>query len=171
MSADEAAFEACWREDMPRIMRYASRHVGLEDAREVAAETFATAWRRWHDVPHPPLPWLLVTARNVISNQTRTSIRQRRLVDRMRMLGDIAAHATDVDPGEREDALRTLASLSVTDREALLLVAWDGLDPASAADVLNISLTAFRQRLSRARRAVAGVADSSTLSILTWENS
>ena len=37
-------------------------------------------------------------------------------------------------------------------REALLLIAWDDLTPALAAESLGISQTAFRVRLHRARR-------------------
>lgn len=36
--ARERAFERVWREEMPRILTYASRHVGLADAHDVAAE-------------------------------------------------------------------------------------------------------------------------------------
>jgi len=50
---------------------------------------------------------------------------------------------------ELELALR---SLSVQDREALLLVAWEDLTPAGAAASLGISPAAFRVRLHRARR-------------------
>jgi len=40
-------------------------------------------------------------------------------------------------------------------REVLLLVGVEGLDGAQAADVLGIRPEAFRQRLSRARTALA----------------
>jgi DNA-directed RNA polymerase specialized sigma24 family protein len=54
----------------------------------------------------------------------------------------------ELDP-ELEVALRTL---SESDREALLLIAWEDLTPSAAAASLGISAAAFRVRLHRARR-------------------
>jgi RNA polymerase sigma-70 factor (ECF subfamily) len=54
----------------------------------------------------------------------------------------------ELDP-ELEAAL---ARLSDTDREALLLVAWEDLTASAAAASLGISPAAFRVRLYRARR-------------------
>ena len=48
--------------------------------------------------------------------------------------------------------LRALARLKERDREALTLVAWDGLTPAQAAAVLGEPPVRFRQRLHRAGR-------------------
>ena len=52
--------------------------------------------------------------------------------------------------------------LSATDREAIALSVLDGLTAPEAATVLGISSTAFRLRLSRARRALRRHVDSST---------
>lgn len=57
-----------------------------------------------------------------------------------------------------------IAALSVREREALLLVAWEGLEPGRAARAAGCTPAAFRVRLHRARRrvtdhlAVAGAA-------------
>ncbi len=53
---------------------------------------------------------------------------------------------------ERERCLAALADLSDTDREALLLIAWEGLTADQAAQVLGISRNAFGVRLHRARQ-------------------
>jgi RNA polymerase sigma-70 factor (ECF subfamily) len=45
--------------------------------------------------------------------------------------------------------------LSERDREILLLVAWDGLEPARAARALGARPGAFAVRLHRARRRLA----------------
>jgi len=50
--------------------------------------------------------------------------------------------------GDLEAALGTLR---VEDRELLLLVGVEGLEPVEAAEVLGINATALRQRLARAR--------------------
>ena len=50
---------------------------------------------------------------------------------------------------------RALAALGERDREALLLVAWDGLEPAAAAEALGVRSGTFAVRLHRARRRFA----------------
>ena len=45
-----------------------------------------------------------------------------------------------------------LGRLPANDREAITLIAWDGLRPAEAATVLGQSPAAFRVRLHRAKR-------------------
>jgi RNA polymerase sigma-70 factor (ECF subfamily) len=53
---------------------------------------------------------------------------------------------------KREQLRSALNVLSHHDRELLLLVAWEGLTPAEAAEVLGIGKVAARSRLHRARR-------------------
>jgi RNA polymerase sigma factor (sigma-70 family) len=48
-----------------------------------------------------------------------------------------------------------LATLPVSYREVLLLVAVEGLDQSEAANICGIGGTAFRQRLKRARDLLA----------------
>jgi RNA polymerase sigma-70 factor (ECF subfamily) len=48
--------------------------------------------------------------------------------------------------------LEGLAALSEPDREALILVAWDGLDNHEAATVAGCSAATFAVRVHRARR-------------------
>jgi DNA-directed RNA polymerase specialized sigma24 family protein len=54
--------------------------------------------------------------------------------------------------GEAELVRRALGELSERDREALLLIAWEGLDPARAAQVAGCSRATFAVRLHRARK-------------------
>jgi RNA polymerase sigma-70 factor (ECF subfamily) len=53
---------------------------------------------------------------------------------------------------ERDEVLAAFAALRERDREVLRLVAWDGLTPAEAASVLDVTRLAFSVRLHRARR-------------------
>ncbi len=164
----EEAFAACWREDMPRLMRYAQRHVGVDDAYDVVAEVFTIAWRRWSDVPVPALPWLIGVARRVVNNHQRALRRRRQLRTRLELLHDVTQETVGaVDPAERVDAIRRLAALSRTEQEAVLLVAWDGLESAAAAQVLGLTPVAFRKRLSRARAALARVGGTNSSSVAT----
>lgn len=147
-------FTAMWRQNAPRVMAYALRHVDSDDAEEVVAETFLVAWRRLDDLPAQPLPWLLVVARNTIRNQRRSAHRRTALQEQMARLERLAepAPAAEVSALHRVDVLRALSVLTAAEREALLLVAWDGLSPAEAARVAGCSIPTFHVRLYRARR-------------------
>ena len=150
----EERFVELWRQYGPRVLAYALRHVDPDSAQDVLSETFLTAWRRLADVPNQPLPWLLVVARNTIANVRRSSARQARLVTELERLQQVAepAAAADVPLTQREAVLARLAELTPREREALLLVTWDGLSPKQASTVADCSLPAFHVRLFRARQ-------------------
>ena len=140
---------------------YAGRHAPRSRVEDIVAETFAVAWRRWDDVPDPPLPWLIGTARNLLSEDRRSLARGQRLADRLALLAGTGRVAEDVAETAfaRERALQALASLTEDQREALLLVAWDGLSISEAAEVLELRPGAFRARLHRGRAALEAVDD------------
>ncbi len=154
LSSEAVAFTACWRRDAPRVAAYARRHAPRARVEDIVAETFAVAWRRWHDVPDPQLPWLIGTARNLLAEDRRALSRVQKLHDRVGLLEAVTRHDTE-DVAEtafsREHALRALAALTEDQREALLLVAWDGLCIVEAAEVLGLRPGAFRARLHRGR--------------------
>lgn len=155
----------CWASDMPALLRYAQRHVGVDEAMDVAAEVFTIAWRRWSEVPVPALPWLIGTARKVVSNHRRTARRHDHLQTRLQLLHDVTRESADhLDPVEHLEAVRRLSELSDRDRETILLVAWDGLSSAEAAQVLGLTAATFRKRLSRARAALQTHRDGVTAS-------
>ena len=147
------AFTQCWRSEAPRLLAYARRHAGADEAADVVAETFAIAWRRWADVPDPPIGWLLRTAAGVIRNRSRSSRRHHTLTAKIALLSQAASAVPDTADAvvRRDEALRRLASLSEDQREALLLITWDGLTHDEAASVLGLRPAAFRKRVSRAR--------------------
>lgn len=119
------------------------------------AETFVVAWRRLEEIPKDPIPWLLGVARRVLANQRRSSGRRQALDQRVAMAGRATGTATS-DPAEEVAARMSLdaalTQLSEWEREALLLVVWDGLDNRKAAQVMGCSTTTFTLRLHRARR-------------------
>jgi RNA polymerase sigma factor (sigma-70 family) len=151
---DAVRFTALWDTYAGRVLAYALRHTDADLAQEVVSETFLVAWRRLADVPGDPLPWLLVVARNTVRNQRRSGYRQALLKDELTRLARVAGPVAGVDEevADRGAVLAALAALTATEREALLLVAWDGLAPADAARVAGCSLPTFRVRLFRARR-------------------
>ena len=154
LDSDAVRFTELWESHSPRILAYACRHVGPEEAQEIVSETFLVAWRRLIDLPGQPLPWLLVVARNTVANHRRSTYRGAVLAEELTRLEQTATavHGADVTVADRAYALARLAALSAKEREALLLVSWDGLTPAEAAQVAGCSVTAFRVRLHRARR-------------------
>ncbi len=81
-----AHFAAAYTTHVRAVLGYALRRVEVrEDAADVAAETFAVAWRRWDDVPPDDVrPWLLGVARRVLANQQRSHRRRERLGARLR---------------------------------------------------------------------------------------
>lgn len=164
MTTREETFTRCWHADAPRVLAFARRHVG-DDAPDVVAETFLHAWRRWDELPDPPIGWLLGTARKLIANRVRGAVRHRALVDRMAMLDAVAGDLADHGDGEltRREALDGLAALPADQREALLLVAWDGLSTDQAALALGVRPATFRKRLSRARAALSETGPSTQL--------
>jgi RNA polymerase sigma-70 factor (ECF subfamily) len=63
-------------------------------------------------------------------------------------------------PGLPDDAGRVAEALNrlpERDREAILLIAWEGLAPRQAAAVLGVTPAVFSVRLHRARRRVRAV--------------
>lgn len=160
MDADQ--FEACWHAHIRRVVAYAERHVGRDASYDVASATFLTAWRTWESVPPEPLPWLISVARGHVRNHHRSLRRRAGLEQRLELLDASATAATDtgVTATERADALATLAAMPERDREALLLVAWEGLTTEQAAEVLGCRPGTLRMRLHRARTRIdAGAAN------------
>jgi RNA polymerase sigma factor (sigma-70 family) len=136
------------------VRAYALRRVDPTAADDVVSDVFVVAFRRLEVIPEPPLPWLLGTARKIIANQRRAAGRRELLAAQLEPL-----HA-GVWSDQRSDShplLAALAQLSDGDREAILLVAWEELDAASAAAVLGCSRPTFAVRLHRARRRLAAV--------------
>ena len=145
-SAAEARFRTVFAH-LGAVSAYARRR-GSADPEAVGAEVMAVAWRRLADVPTDDArPWLFATARNLLLAEWR----QRQPLSGGRSSEPEAWPASEpvvLDPAIAA-ALRTL---SVSDREALLLIAWEDLSPKLAARTLGIGAGAFRVRLHRARR-------------------
>lgn len=150
-------FTDCWHRNAPRVLAYARRHARAGEAADVVAETFAVAWRRWPEVPDPAIGWLLRTAGGVMRNRARSTRRRHDLTTRIALLSHAAAAASDTadEVVRRDEALRRLASLSEEQREALLLVTWDGLTPDEAAEALGLKPSTFRKRVQRARELLS----------------
>jgi len=161
MTSAQVRFAELWEAYAHRVLAYASRHVDATSAQDVMSETFLVAWRRLQDIPGDPLPWLLVVARNTISNRRRSVNRARVVELELTRLARVARPVAGAEGTAvaRDTMLRTLASLSSAEREAVLLTAWDGLDATAAAQVAGCSPSTFSKRLSRARARLESAHD------------
>jgi len=154
----DVRFEEAYRSAGTAVLGYALRRApSREDALDVVAETFATAWRRRDSLPAEPdevRPWLFGIARRCLANAVRSTHRAGRLG---RRLAEEFVPDTVPDPSVRHEETvggpvqQALAELSPDDRELVTLIAWEGLTPAEAATALGLSAGTARVRLHRAR--------------------
>lgn len=156
----ESEFEALFAAHYSDLFGYVVRRAPFASAEDVLAETFLVAWRRADRVPVDALPWLLAVARRVLANQHRGDRRRDALISRLRTGSTDAIARWELPSTLDPELAGALASLSEREREALLLVAWEGLDAERAARAAGCSQAAFRVRLHRARRRVAARLDA-----------
>jgi RNA polymerase sigma factor (sigma-70 family) len=153
--ADErqARFEAVYAACHAPVLGYALRRTASpDDAADVIAETFLTAWRRLDEMPAGPQArlWLYGVARRVLANHHRGERRRSALAERLR--GELAAAYLPPEySGELGRISLAFGRLPERERELLALNAWEGLDYGQIAVVLGCSRNAVRIRLHRAR--------------------
>jgi RNA polymerase sigma-70 factor, ECF subfamily len=146
---DRREFEELWARHHRRVLAYALRRTDRGSAEDAVSETFLIAWRRRAEMPRGELPWLLGVARGVLANQARSRRRRDALA---RLMVDHATASRGAGIEVDRELLEAIAALGADDREALILVGWDGLRPAEAARVVGCQPATFRVRLLRARR-------------------
>ncbi len=164
LRTDRVAFGQFYRRHVDGVIGFAGRRLSEPaDVADLVSNTFLavlTGAGSFDPERGEPRAWLYGIASKQVSNlrrrRRRESEMQRRLAGRRHL--DFDDH-TRLE--ERIDAARVseemeaaLARLRPGNREALLLVAVDGLTPTEAAQVLGISAAALRMRLTAARRAV-----------------
>jgi RNA polymerase sigma-70 factor (ECF subfamily) len=153
-------FEMLYSTYVGLVLGYALRRAPRVEAEEIVGDVFLTAWRRLDDLPSDPLPWLLASARNVLRNQRRSAHRQGALTARVSL--DRQTGPSD-DPADRvievERALAALDQLTDLQREAVLLLTWEGLTRQQAAAALGCSRAALAVRLYRARVTLSAAFD------------
>jgi RNA polymerase sigma factor (sigma-70 family) len=151
------AFEDLYRATRADLLRYLIRRCpDAEEAADLLAETYLTAWRKLDAIPTGEAAqlWLYGVARNLLLR----SARRRRVAVALieRLAGELqAAGPTPTADHPRDEALRlALAELSHQDREILTLNAWEGLAPRKIAQVIGANANIVRIRLHRARTRV-----------------
>jgi len=162
-AGDPDAFDAVHDAFNTRLYSFLAR---LSNSRDVAEDLLEETWLRL--VVHARRlrpdtrlgPWLFTVARHL-----HASYRRSRILEDSHAAGLLGLwpygsprpspfEAAEASEAERRIAT-ALASLPAAYREALLLVAVEGLRPGEAADVCLITAEAMRQRLSRARALLA----------------
>jgi RNA polymerase sigma-70 factor (ECF subfamily) len=149
--ADRRRFEEVFTDHFDTVLRFTLRRAEPELARDAAAETFLAAWRARAALPAEPRAWLLAVARRKLADQYRARGRHEALA--LRLAAEPAPDAPDPahQVPDRQLVAAAVARLSAADRELLQLLAWDGLTPAEAAEVLGCSRALVAVRLHRAR--------------------
>lgn len=159
VSTDEL-FRELYEDTSRRVYAYLRRHSDPDVAETVLAEVYLKAWKHLAALADEPMGWLIVTAKRTLVDHHRAQQRRNRLMDR---LFTAACNEVSDSPEsivvDRHVVLNALGELGEEDREALLLVGWDGLSHVDAARVAGCSVPAFTKRLSRARSRLTHATD------------
>jgi RNA polymerase sigma-70 factor (ECF subfamily) len=140
------------------VRAYARRRTDETTADETVGEVFVVAWRRLDDLPQEALPWLLACARRILANQRRADRRRSALHARLTEAAGLLPQQTASQMlGGRLGA--ALEQLRESDRELLLLTAWECLDAPQVAQVMGCSPRTLAVRLHRARRRLSRALD------------
>jgi RNA polymerase sigma-70 factor (ECF subfamily) len=169
-NGDTAAFDAVYDAFNRPLYTFLVR---LARRRDVADDLLEETWLRL--VKHAERlrsdtrlgPWLFTVARNLYVSYLRSRVLEDTAMSSVIALWPVSTghaspfEATAANELERR-VERALASLPVASREVLLLVWVAGLDPSDAADVCGVTPQTLRQRLHRARTALAQALDVGT---------
>lgn len=173
-TGDAAAFDRIYAEFNARLFSFLAR---LSRSRDVAEDLLDETWLRFVDRapkirPDTHLaPFLFTVARNLYVSYCRSRlIEDAQTIDTIGLwpLGTprpspFEATVANETSGRIEAALAELPAIY---REALLLVAIEGMRPAEAAVVCGITPEAMRQRVHRARQAILSYLNESDDALL-----
>lgn len=159
--SDERRFERLYSQHHDRVAAYLLSRTDRESAQDALSRTFEIAWRRFDDVPVRQLPWLLGVARRTLAAQRRAQGRREALFDRIAAGGSGADDDGSDRFADRQLLVQALSRLTELEREAVLLIAWDGLSQQEAAIVLGCTRVAVAVRVHRARQRLTAALNES----------
>jgi len=158
-AGDAAAFDAVYETFHRPLFNFLAR---LSRRRDVAEDLLEETWVRLIARAHGLRvdtrlsPWLFTVARNLYVSYRRSRVLEDSYTTGLIGLWPFGSPCPS--PFDTASATETerrveaaLGALPVAYREALLLVAVEGMRPGEAAEVCGIAPEAMRQRLSRAR--------------------
>jgi RNA polymerase sigma-70 factor, ECF subfamily len=166
-SGDPGAFDAVYEAYRARVFGFLVR---LTRSRTVAEDLLDETWLRLVSKARSLradtslLPWLFTVARNLYWTYRRSCLLEETWDPAALALWPSPEASSSPFEAAAHDELqrrleRALAHLSPRHREVLLLVGLEGLTPSEAASVCDVTPEALRQRLARARAALAHVLD------------
>lgn len=154
----EGQFRSAYRIHYRSVLAYALRRTSVRaDAEDVAAETFAVAWRRVDKLPTTEpdqLAWLYAVARRTLANHHRGRLRAARLDELLLIIDASTVPGADDEVADESDlrlAIAALHDLSSKDQEILLLALWEDLSTSEIATVMGLSKPNVSLRLHRAK--------------------
>jgi RNA polymerase sigma-70 factor (ECF subfamily) len=146
-------FEDFFRDESVRLGKALYLLCGDEaEAEDLVQEAMARAYERWPRVRTMASPTGYVY--RVALNLHRRRFRRARLARRAEERPEESARDPALTVSSREEILTALRSLSVEQREAVVLVEWLGLGAEEAGSVLGVKPESVRSRLHRARTAL-----------------
>ena len=159
---DPADFEAAFQQHFASVYRFICRRVGTALAEDLAAEVFATAYRRrasFQPGRASLRSWLYGIATNLVRNHWRAEQHLLTLDAQLLAGTDLAENPDAIDQRVVATSLapRLAAALQLLtreQREVLLLYAWAELSHEEIAAALEIAPGTARSRLSRARASL-----------------
>jgi RNA polymerase sigma-70 factor (ECF subfamily) len=166
-AGDTGAFDALYQAYRAKVFSFLLRMSRNRPvAEDLLDETFLRLVRHARGLrPDTRIgPWLFTVARNLYWSHRRNSLVAETSVPELLTLWPARTHWPSpfdlAAASELERRVeRAVSMLSPQHREVLLLVGFEGLTPADAATVCGVTSEALRQRLSRARAALAETLD------------
>lgn len=154
-------FAALYEHLQNSLFSYAAARLPVQSALDVVHDTFEVVWAKRGEAPAEEqgrIAWCFGIARNKILQEiqrTRRKHHDNRFVEDWKQTSEASAD----DVAEVVIATATgravWQSLSIDDRELLLVVASNELSGAEMASALGITHVAYRRRVSRLRERIA----------------
>lgn len=156
----ELEFSQRLRLAIPSLDLYVSSRTQRQHVDDICSDAIAIAWQKrdkiasqeYGQANDPLIPFLILTARNLIRNLDRKINTSNR---HLRELLPHDAPSAEVVVLEDHNLNSALQRLSPKDRELLLLLAWHELSIGEIAVVLRVSKANVSVRLNRARKRLS----------------
>lgn len=138
-----AAHAACH----DKVYRYFRRRTeGASTAEDLTADVFRIAWEKSRQDQELSVLVVFGIARNVLRNHYLSTVRSQNLTQQLE-------RQRTAELGSDDGLVReALDRLKPEEREVLLLTYWDGFSSAEVSSLLDVTATAVRMRLHRARK-------------------
>lgn len=155
--AKEEAFGQLFREQYPRLVRYAAQLLGDgEEARDVVGEVMEQAWRQFDTLePVRRIPWLYTAVRNAVLNRLKHRQVEAAHIDAVR---EATRFDLSNDYREHERLLRQAEAvadaLGEPTRTVLRMCYYEHRTYREVAESLGISPDTVKKHISKALRTL-----------------